>query len=181
MDDYEFDYELSAEELVDNHGYLGFWGRFGVKRALRYLPRILLEGETIFAITRGLINVRPWLLVVTSLRVIILRQGWFFGFRLLEIPLPSVKAVYHHVGLFFGEIVFALGEIQTRLGGVNKKILPTLMTHLTGALNGTDNLIDQTPKTDPLAQLERLTELKAKGTLSEAEFLAQKKKILSGR
>ncbi|MDR0549647.1 MAG: PH domain-containing protein [Deltaproteobacteria bacterium] len=183
MGAFEDDYEFAAAELLANHGYLGRLGGLGVGRALAYLPRILMDGEKVFFLTRGSIGCRPWLLAVTDLRVIFLNQGYIFGYKLLEIPLSSVKMVFYRLGLFFGEIVFSCGETQTRLSGVGKANLPTMMTLLAEALNGTSAPIDKLKdkQAERLSQLERLATLKAKGALTDAEFAAQKKMILSGR
>ncbi|MDR2422221.1 MAG: PH domain-containing protein [Deltaproteobacteria bacterium] len=181
MGAFEFEYELTPEELVEEHGYMGLLGRFGVGRALAYLPQILMGEEKIVAITRGLISLSPWLLVVTNLRVILLSQGYLFGYKLLEIPLSCVKMIYHSLGLFFGEIVFNCGDTQTRLRYVNKRSLPSLMPLLAEAMAGGPVSEKIAPQAERLSQLERLAALKAKGALSEAEFLAQKKKILASR
>jgi hypothetical protein len=184
MGEYDYELELAAEELVTNHGRLGWLGGFGVGRALAYLPRILLKEEKVLAIARGIIGFRPWILAVTGFRVILLNQGYVFGYKLLEIPLSSVKMVFHRLGLFFGEIIFSLGDSQTRLGFLSKKNLPAIMTLIAEALNS-GAASEAAPdaailsQAESLSQLERLSALKESGTLTEAEFLAQKKRILS--
>ncbi|MDR2142488.1 MAG: PH domain-containing protein [Deltaproteobacteria bacterium] len=180
MADFEAYYDYTPEELVERCGFLGVWGCLGVGRALAYLPRILIDRETVLAITRGFINLRPWLMVFTDLRIILLSRGYVLGLKLLEIPLASVKMVYHHLGPLFGEIVLSCGEIQARLGLVNKKSLPSLMTILAKTLAG-EKIQTETEEVKRLNLLERLARLKNQGALTEAEFLAQKKKILSGR
>ncbi|MDR1577147.1 MAG: PH domain-containing protein [Deltaproteobacteria bacterium] len=180
MGELDYNHQWVVQDLVDNHGYMGLWGVFGVGRALSYLPRILTRGEKVLALTRGIINVRPWLLAITDARVILLSRGYVLGLKLLEIPLVSIKMVFHHLSLFFGEIVFHCGDFQTRLGFVNKKELPELMTTLAEAMAARSQPPPE-PHSERLANLERLAALLAKGALTEAEFLAQKKKILASR
>jgi hypothetical protein len=175
------DYEYTPEELLANHGFMGFMGGFGLGRALRYLPKILLPEENILGLTRGSINIRTWLLVITDLRIILLGKGLFYGIKLLEIPLGHIRLIFHQVGLFFGEIVFDCGESKTRLGYINCKNLPQIMSVLAEAMNNDGFKAQPQVQTDKIAQLERLTVLKAKGTLTDSEFMAQKRKILTGR
>jgi hypothetical protein len=55
------------------------------------------------------------------------------------------------------------------------------MAQMAEALAGPPAGDPSSPQAERLSQLERLTALKAKGALSEAEFAAQKKKILASR
>ncbi|MDR1086109.1 MAG: PH domain-containing protein [Deltaproteobacteria bacterium] len=183
MFDSDDDNKYTPEDLAANRGFLGLLASFGLVRTLRYLPKILLPEESILGLTRGLIKIRPWLLVITDLRVIFLGTGLFYGIKLLDIPLSHIRLVFHRLGLFWGEIIFDCGETRTRIGYIRKKNMPGLMAILSEAMNGSAGQAAAQPQaaTDRLAQLERLTVLKAKGTLTDSEFMAQKRKILSGR
>ncbi|MDR1607086.1 MAG: PH domain-containing protein [Deltaproteobacteria bacterium] len=179
MGEIEFDQELALQELTETHGFFGRLGVFGIGRALAYLPKILTEGEKVQALTRGHIGARLWLLAITDARAILISRGYLLGLKLLDIPLSQIKMIFHSLGLMFGEIVLHCGDCQTRLALTPKRDMPEFMTALASAMAKRAK-----PKTSPqaerLALLERLGSLLAQGALTPAEFLAQKKKILTG-
>ena len=163
---------------------------FYTHKEIRYLPKILNEGEDILAITSGYLDARTWLAVCTNRRVLLLHRGMFFGLRQIQLNLDRIQSIDSSFTIFFGSIRLWDGANSVGINLVLKSsIAPFVkatqdamdrykrhMAHDIGRAvtnagrpNATPNLADE---------LERLAKLKADGHLSETEFAAAKIKLL---
>ena len=158
------------------HSYI-FW----TKKEIRALPEILEHGESIKAITSGLMNNATWLAVCTDRRIIFLNRGMFYGLRQIQIPLDRIQAIDHEFTIFFGSIRVWDGASAFTISMVLKGSILPFVKVTQEQLQIVRNLTKKSAQplaNDIASQLERLAALKDKGHLSEEEFQAQKRKLL---
>ncbi len=167
---------------------------FYTRKEIRYLPKILSEGERILAITSGLMQNRTWLAACTDRRVLFLDRGMFFGLRQVQINLDRLQTIESQSGLFFGSIRVVDAGSSMMIGMVYKpsiapfvKVVQAAMDHYKRTMvhdlarASSNALGDGSAKTQGNAlihELERLAQLKTAGHLSEAEYAAAKAKLL---
>lgn len=164
------------------HTYI-FW----TWKEVRALPKILEKDEVVRAVTSGLMDNATWLLVCTDRRVIFLNCGMFFGVQQASIPLDRIQSIDYNFTIYFGSITVSDASKNYSLGMITRaSILPFVKT--------TEELMykarkahgkpvpDAPPASAPMdvtTQLLKLAELREKGHLTEEEFTAQKRKLLS--
>lgn len=178
---------ISKEQFQTQLDALGDFHRFFTAPELRFLPDILSDGEKVRAITSGLYEGKTWLVVITSRRLIFLDKGFLFGLRQLDMPLSQISTVSHKSGLFFGELQVSTSAGSKSIGSIPKKDILKLTSIISSILHGDDHheddgvvSIKEPFSIDLASQLERLSELHAKGALDDEEF-SQSKNILLGR
>ncbi|MDE3061324.1 MAG: PH domain-containing protein [Pseudomonadota bacterium] len=161
------------------HSYI-FW----TQKEIRALPEVLDHGETIKALTSGMLNGSTWLAVCTERRLIFLNRGFFWGTEQIQMPLDRVQSIDHQFTFFFGNIRVFDGVNVFQLNMVLKSsILPFVkvaeeqMYALRHVAAAPASHAAAAPA-DVASQLAKLAELKEKGYLTDAEFQAQKKKLL---
>ena len=168
---------------------------FNTRKEIRYLPKILIAGEKILALTSGYMNNRTWLAVCTNRRVLFLDRGMFYGLRQVQMNLDRIQAIESEFGLAFGSIRVWDGASSMNISLVLKaSVAPfvktvqesmdhykRLMVHdLATAAAIAHPTVDPLKHTSPmLDELERLAKLKADGHLSEEEYSAAKAKLLA--
>jgi hypothetical protein len=152
---------------------------FWTKKEIRALPKILEHGESVRAITSGLMEGKTWLAVCTERRVIFINRGMFYGLRQLQIPLERIQAIDHEFTIAFGSITVWDGASAFSISMVLKSsIMPFVKTTQEMMFNLRNKTDKINAALDIATQLEKLAELKEKGYLTEEEFEAQKKKLL---
>lgn len=159
----------------------------GTRKEVRTLPEILDEDEDIVAVTSGFMNSATWLAVCTVRRLIFLNCGMFFGRRQVQLPLDRIQSIDHDFTIFFGSISVWDGASAFTIRMVSKpSIIPFVhatqdaMNKLRRSYMAPQASASSGPSgTDVASQLERLASLKERGHLTEEEFQAQKKKLLS--
>jgi hypothetical protein len=154
---------------------------FWTQKEIRALPKILVEGERILALTSGFMNKSTWLLVCTDSRLIFLNRGMFFGLRQIQIPLERVQSIDHSFVLVFGNISVWDGASSVGIGMVLKSsIMPFVRAteEAMSAIKRQGKRSASTPTHDIASQLERLAALRDRGVLTLEEFEQQKRKIL---
>jgi hypothetical protein len=156
---------------------------FWTKKEIRALPEILDDDERVIAITSGMRDSTTWLLVCTQRRLIFLNRGMFFGLRQIQMPLDRIQSIDHSSVIALGSISVWDGASSVSIGMVWKpSILPFVrvteeaMFELRKAQSRP--AASTTQPLDVASQLAKLAELKEKGHLTQAEFDAQKKKLL---
>lgn len=154
----------------------------------RILHEVLHQGEIVHAVTHGEVDYRMFgdaadldtLLVITDQRILALKKGLMsFGqLRQKEIQITDVSTVSFEVGLIQGVIKFIAWEKERKLSVPSDQTeeLAYLIRRLS---NSTPSARTTPADDDAISQLERLANLKREGLLSEAEFQAEKAKILS--
>ena len=162
------------------HGYI-FW----TKKEIRTLPKVLDNHETIKAYTSGMLNGKTWLAVCTDRRLIFLNCNMFIGMEQAQMPLDRVQSIDHQFSLFFGTIsvfdgvnVFSLRMVLKSSIAPFVKATEEAMYALRQGQTGRAATPATAQPADVASQLAKLAELKEKGYLSDAEFQAQKKKLL---
>jgi hypothetical protein len=168
---------------------------FNTEKEIRYLPKIMIEGEHVLALTSGFMNNRTWLAVCTNRRVLFIDRGIFFGLRQIQMNLDRVQAIESEFGLAFGSIRVWDGASSMNISMILKSSVAPfvktvqesmdkykrLMVHdLAHAATAAHPTVDLVKKPNPmLDELERLAKLKADGHLSEEEYAAAKAKLLA--
>ena len=175
-----------SKEIIDAQlAALDEYNSFFTKKEINYLPEIILPGETIHAMTSGLMDGNTWLFVVTDQRIIMLDKGMVYGLKQLTLPLTQIKSVSHKSGLLLAKILIDTGGKTKTLENVDKHyavgvvatINELLMQKTSGQTASVDE--DHAHSDAMLAQLERLAALKEKGMLSDEEFAQAKAKLLA--
>ena len=161
---------------------LGDFNRWFTKKEIKYLPRVLDEGEEVKAMTSGVHEGTTWLIVVTTRRIIFLDKGMIYGLKQMEMPLTQITSVSHKTGLMLGEIEINTAGGKKKIETMSKKDVPkvaAIVSDLVERIHASVNIAQQTQHPDLASQLERLAALKNKGVLTEKEFLVQKAKLLA--
>lgn len=167
---------------------------FYTQKEIRYLPKILGEGEEILALTSGYLDGRTWLAVCTSRRVLLIHRGMFFGLRQIQMNLDRIQSIDSSFTIFFGSLRFWDGAnsvginlvlkssiapfvrvTQDAMDRYKRQMAYDVANTVTSAARSTAGASPSLKLTD---ELERLAKLKADGHLSEEEFLAAKNKLL---
>jgi hypothetical protein len=94
---------------------IGEGDRWWREREVRELPSILNPDERIHAVVAGklpkrLRPSRPWVIVVTSDRLICLKLGERFVRKQLDLPMARVTSIAHRVGLLSAKIIVVSGD-----------------------------------------------------------------------
>lgn len=163
---------------------------FYTHKEIRYLPKVLNEGEDILAITSGYLDARTWLAVCTNRRVLLLHRGMFFGLRQIQMNLDRIQSIDSSFTIVFGSIRLWDGANSV---GINLVLKSSIAPFVKATQDAMDRYKRQMaydignavtgagkPATAPniADELERLSKLKAAGHLSETEFAAAKIKLL---
>jgi hypothetical protein len=110
-----------------------------------------------------------------------INRGMVYGLRQVQFPLDRIQSLDHNFALVFGSISVWDGASNFTMGMIlRSSIVPFVRAaeeqmfkmrraNATGA---------PPPQADVASQLMKLAELKEKGHLTEAEFQAQKKKLI---
>lgn len=170
---------------------------FYTKKEIRYLPKILAEGEPILALTSGMMNNRTWLAVCTSRRVIFLNRGMMFGLQQIQMGLDRIQSIDSSFSLVFGSIRVWDGStsmeislvlkasvgpfvktVQEAADRYKRQMVHDLAATATGAHHTATQAGSLAAGSALTSELERLAKLRAEGHLSEAEFVAAKRKLL---
>jgi hypothetical protein len=166
---------------------------FNTEKEIRYLPKILIDGEMILALTSGFMNNRTWLAVCTNRRVLFLDRGIFYGLRQVQMNLDRIQAIESEFGLAFGSIRVWDGASSMHISLVLKSSVAPfvktvqesmdkykrMMVHdLASVASQAHTAVNPTHPNTMLSELERLTKLKTDGHLSEAEYTSAKARLL---
>ena len=168
--------EVNRQIAASPNPYI-FWTR----KEIRALPDILEHGETIRAITSGMVNGSTWLAVCTDRRLIFLNRGFFWGTEQAQMPLDRIQSIDHQFTFFFGSIRVFDGINVFQLNMVLKSSIMSFVKTVEEMMYATRHpTVKVAPAAHPdiAGQIAKLAELKEKGYLTDAEFQAQKKKLL---
>lgn len=165
--------EIERQIAAYPHRYI-FW----TWKEIRALPEILEHGESVRAITSGLMEGKTWLAVCTEKRVIFLNRGMFYGMRQLQIPLERIQAIDHEFTLFFGSITVWDGASAFTMGMVLKSSIMPFAKVTQEQIQKLHKAEKAAASVDTISQLEKLADLRERGHITEEEFQAQKRKLL---
>lgn len=162
---------------------------FYTRKEIRYLPKVMTEGERVLALTSGYREGKTWLAVCTNRRVLLVNRGMFFGLNQVQMNLDRIQSIDSGHTIFFGSFRFWDGATSIGINLVLKSSIAPFVRTVQDAMDVYKRQmaydIASTVSSGPrpadapfLAELERLSALKAAGHLSEAEFTAAKAKLL---
>ena len=166
---------------------------FYTRKEIRYLPKILVDGERILALTSGFLNKHTWLCVCTSQRILFIDRGMFWGLRQIQMNLDRIQAIDSSYSLFFGSIRVWDGASAFQIGLVPKSSIAAFVRTVQAGMDHykrqmVHDIVGQAsgvahpaaPQGTPwIGELERLAQLKSSGHISEAEYAAAKAKLLA--
>ncbi|TSB48175.1 PH domain-containing protein [Alkalicoccobacillus porphyridii] len=170
------------ESIKKRFEEVGVTGKYGTKKEIKELPKILTNDEIVNYATSGFLGSSTWLVVSTNKRVIFLDKGMIYGLKQKEIALDKINSIAQKRGMLLGEIhiwdgaeSFNIthcdkGTIQPFIDATNKAI---------DALKTTSSTVAATTETSGFSKIKELKELLDMGAISEEEFKAQKEKILN--
>lgn len=173
------------EQIEQQIKRLGQVDTFGTKKEIKHLPEVLSPDETVLALTSGLMDGNTWLIVCTERRVIFLDKGLLYGLKQRETPLEKINSIEQKTGMLLGSIGIWDGAARMEIRNVMKQTVGPFVQ----AVNRAREAVRQhthfngprptpVPNVDVASQLERLAELRERGILTDAEFAAQKAKLL---
>lgn len=154
---------------------------FWTQKEIRALPQILDDGEPIKAITSGYVNGCTWLAVCTDRRLIFINRGMFWGIEQVQMPLDRVQSIDHQSTIFFGSLSVFDGVNVFTLNMIRKSSILPFVRATEESMYAQKHPVGKAAAaqpTDIASQLTKLAELKEKGYLTDAEFQAQKQKLL---
>jgi hypothetical protein len=160
---------------------LGDFHQFFTKREVAHIPEVLVQGETIRALTSGLYEGNTWLVVVTDHRLLFLDKGMVFGLKQVELPMRQISAISHKTGFLMGELQIATSAGKSVIKSIPKgdvAKIAGIVSDLVRVAHSPAVAPAPVATNDIASQLERLAALMEKGVLTPAEFAAQKAKLL---
>ncbi|KIA73433.1 hypothetical protein ANMWB30_23600 [Arthrobacter sp. MWB30] len=170
------------EGLLDDHGIQEAASRVALRifgrKEIAHLANVLDRGETVNAIGVGRFENKAGIAAATDFRLLFLEKS-IGSEDLTSFSLGTIQAV---------DLKKGLGGETLTINHSGTKASITTLGHGQGdslirAIRATQNTPKQEqqsiPPVDVISQLERLAELHAKGILTDAEFQAQKERLLS--
>lgn len=170
--------EIQRQIDALDHAYV-FW----TGKEIRSLPSILDEDERILALTSGFMDGHTWLAVCTQRRLLFINCGMFFGLRQVQLRLDKIQSIDHEHTIYFGSIRVWDGASYFTISMVAKHSVDPFVKTTEDAMESFRQKQQQKTASggsgDLASQLERLAALRDKGVLTDAEFQAQKLKLLA--
>ncbi len=177
-----------SKEVIDAQlARLQVFQTYFTKKEVAHLPEVIQPGETIHAIASGMYDNNTWLVVATDRRVLFLDKGMFAGLKQLSLPLDQIQAVAHSVGMLLGEVAISTAGVTWTIQSMTPKETAARFAQVVEGLVQWVRQQRHAPvvapqpvqqQYDPLAQLERLAQLRQSGALTDVEFTAAKAKLL---
>lgn len=141
---------------------LGDFQRLFTAKEIRFLPQVLIDGETIYGLTSGFYEGKSWIVVVTDMRIVFLDKGMFYGLKQIDMPLSHISSVSHKTGFFLGEITVATAGGARTIAKIKKREVLKISTLISTLAY----------------KLDRLAALREKGALTEEEFQISKQRVM---
>jgi hypothetical protein len=159
--------------------------KLGAKRELRKLNEHLWPDERVEEMTSGTYGGGTGLVVLTDRRLLFFKEGWV-GKTSEDFPRDKVSSVQFSSGLLLGKItVFASGN-KAEIQNVNKDDAKRIVDNMRARLSapGSEREKSTVPASvgageDPIAQIQKLGELRDAGVLADEEFESKKAELLS--
>lgn len=169
---------------------------FFTRKEIRYLPEVLADDEKVLALTSGFMQGKTWLGVCTDRRVVFLDRGIIYGLRQLQMNLDRIQSIDSSFGLIFGTIRVWDGATAMLISLVLKSTIPHFVKTVQQAMDDYKRTLvydvvrsaqsvekrehsQNTSSHNFISELERLSQLRANGTLTKEEFEAAKRKLLA--
>jgi hypothetical protein len=176
--------------------------RFFTNKEIKALPEVLSPDETLLSFCSGMYEGNTWLLSLTDRRIVFLDKGMLWGMKQTSVDLTKINSITLDKGLFFAKIRINDGGTGYLIDMVAKGISSIFVSKVEQALaalrsgrpvvppGAAPDMRSISParsepssppfSEDRLARIERLVTLRESGALTEAEFQAEKARIISG-
>jgi len=181
----------SIDEIKTFAASFGF-KPFITKSELNELPKLLTADESLLAVAEGALKyvhnkkeVGVGIVFVTKKRVVFFRKSIIGTTTKEEFPIGKLSAASVRKGLAMSSIFIRSSGDEVEIANVDKKqaehtaaVISELMNNYDQ--NRTTTVVGAVPAPVSVSdELIKLADLKAKGILTEEEFLAEKQKLLS--
>ena len=158
-----------------------------------HLPNVMRPGELLLFTSSGFLKSTgkegksggTALICLTDRRILILDKRLFSGVQTISIDLDKVNSITGDTGLFFGGFKIQDGGDERDVGTVNNASVLPFVERVQEAIEARKRELQRVvvtegpPPDDFISQLERLADLRERGILTDAEFAAQKARILN--
>lgn len=170
----------TLDEVNAQIAALGLVFRWPTAGAVKELPGILGDDETIEQITAGSAAGRNGVLVVTNRRAVFVGKGAFGSRYAEDFPLEKITSIQYATGALAGAITIHASGNRIDIVGVPKALTQPIGEGLRMrvAARGADKAVGAAAGDDPLDQLRKLSGLHADGIISDEEYAAKKKQLL---
>ncbi|MNS79983.1 hypothetical protein D3C72_1136500 [compost metagenome] len=171
----------NLDEVKAQVGKLGWYAQFWARREIRELPNVLWSDEAVEDVVVGIYDGRKGVLVATARRLLFVGGGGLLGSGIAveDFPLAKVTSIQHSDRLGIGAItIYASGnkaEIKSVVAAEARAFAEGARRRIAALEDGKGASVQGD---DVVGRLERLAKLRADGALSDAEFEAQKAKVL---
>lgn len=151
------------------------------KKEVKELPNIIQSNEVIKCLIQGIYNKGNGLLVLTDKRLIFIDKG-FVNLKTEDFPLKRISSIQFESGILYAKIKIHTSSNIAEIENVDKVQGKEFVNFVKSQIEESENngnkskVIQQQP--DILLQIEKLSELKDKGILTEDEFNDKKAKLL---
>jgi hypothetical protein len=166
---------------------------FGTKKELRVLGDYLEDGEVVFALVSGVMSqtdtsnsfdfgANTWVAALTNERVLFLDHAMLSrSVDTQSVRHDQIQAVSASQGWVLGKVIIDIGSRSIVIDNCQKAHVPVFAKLANKWLKESKDTINSNSSSDdsPVAQLERLANLKASAILDDEEFAAAKAKILA--
>jgi hypothetical protein len=161
--------------------------KVGKKRDIRKLPEYLNGGETVLAMTGGLVAGKNGLLVATDRRALFVAEG-VVNHSFEDFPYDRITTVTSSRGLAFGKIVIqaagAARVVEQVAKGEAEAVAAVLRERVEAVNRERHDPLAATASPSPApvsvaAELRELAELRDAGILTPEEFQVQKTRLLT--
>ncbi|MDI9240763.1 PH domain-containing protein [Lysobacter sp. LF1] len=173
----------TLEEVQEQLNELQFFNRTGLGNEVAFLPKVLSSDERIYACTRGYIDNATWAIVCTGTRVILLYKGMFFGLKVKEVPLKSIRSVTLTNGQVRAAIRLAVDGGDVVITNVHQDAAKWFVDMVRWSREHLDTpiapFVQADPANDLAGKLERLGRLRSRGLITDAQLEAQRERLLA--
>ncbi|TKX33322.1 PH domain-containing protein [Campylobacter taeniopygiae] len=151
------------------------------KKEIKVLPEILWEGEKVKKAAQGTYNLATGLLVATDKRLIFIDKG-FINLKVETFLYDKISSIEYSTGLIFGEIVIYASGNKAKIKNMEKnetKDMAEFVREFIQSNNNQETAKQTNTNNDLMAELEKISDLKNKGIITEDEFKTMKEKIIA--
>ena len=148
--------------------------KFRGHKEIRELPKALGENEVVKDVVEGQ-HGGVGLLVATNLRLIFVRNGFFSGREVATFPYDEISSIHCSCGLVVGTVTIFTSSGKTEIAAINRfQAKPFAEAPKSRISRAREASGVPAHATDLTTELQKLTELRERGALSDEEFKAAK-------
>ncbi|MDP9475631.1 MAG: PH domain-containing protein [Actinomycetota bacterium] len=176
----------TLEEVKAQIQQLDNFSKVASFREIRELPNILWEDEVIEKMIQGTYGSRSSIgvLVATNKRLCFVDKGLVYGVRVEDFAYDQITSMEYKTGLLLGRIIVYSAGNRAEIVNCEKAQVQAFTEYVRARTSGRTVHASAPQQSalpdsdDPISRLERLAGLKERGILTDAEFQAEKRKIL---